>query len=91
MSNRFGASSVYPSGPGSVPTPPRLDPDEWEDPMEVATRLGLFAAALVVALVAGWGLGRAVGPLPDAATPAPLPAVDVHGHSPSPDLFPEQP
>jgi hypothetical protein len=58
--------------------------------MEVATRLGLFAAALVVALVAGWGLGRAVGPLPDAATPAPFPSADVHGHSPSPDLPLEQ-
>ena len=32
--------------------------------MEVATRLALFAAALVVAVAAGWGLGQATGPLP---------------------------
>ncbi|HEX8518287.1 MAG TPA: hypothetical protein VF667_01680 [Pseudonocardia sp.] len=32
--------------------------------MEVATRLALFAAALVVAVAAGWGLGRLTGPLP---------------------------
>lgn len=32
--------------------------------MEVATRLALFAAALVIAVVAGWGLGQLTGPVP---------------------------
>ena len=43
--------------------------------MEVATRLALFVAALVLAVVAGWGLGLLVGPaafLPDTAPPSPV-------------------
>ena len=38
--------------------------------MEVAAKLALFAGALVLAVVAGWGLGLLVGPaafLPDSA------------------------
>ena len=51
--------------------------------MEVATRLALFAGALVLAVVAGWGLGLLVGPaafLPDSAPPSPAVVNGEHGH-----------
>lgn len=43
--------------------------------MEVAAKLALFTGALVLAIVAGWGLGLVVGPvsfLPDSAPPSPV-------------------
>ncbi len=60
--------------------------------MKVASTLTLFATALVLAVVAGWGLGRLVGPapfLPDTAPSAPAPAFE-HGDM-APDLPLEQP
>lgn len=45
--------------------------------MEVAAKLALFTGALVLAVVAGWGLGLVVGPvafLPDSAPPPPVTA-----------------
>ena len=41
--------------------------------METAAKLALFTTALVLAVVAGWGIGQLVGPLPAAATSAPAP------------------
>lgn len=32
--------------------------------MVVATKLAMFTAALVLAVVAGWGLGQLTGPVP---------------------------
>ena len=51
--------------------------------MEVAARLALFAGALVIAVVAGWGLGLLVGPaafLPDSAPPSPAIVNGEHAH-----------
>jgi hypothetical protein len=59
--------------------------------MKVASTLTLFTTALVLAVVAGWGLGRLVGPapfLPDTAPPAPISG--DHGNM-APDLPLEQP
>jgi hypothetical protein len=56
--------------------------------VEVAAKLALFAGALVLAVVAGWGLGLLVGPaafLPDTAPPSP--AV-VNGEHPHPSDIP---
>ena len=60
--------------------------------MEVAAKLALFAGALVIAVVAGWGLGLLVGPAafrPDSAPPSPAVVNGEHGH-PS-DIPPENP
>ena len=38
--------------------------------MEVAAKLALFTGALVLALVAGWGLGQLAGPYLTTFTPA---------------------
>jgi hypothetical protein len=59
--------------------------------MKVASTLTLFTTALVLAVVAGWGLGRLVGPdafLPDPAPP--VPALGDHAGM-TPDLPLEQP
>ena len=51
--------------------------------MEVAAKLALFAGALVIAVVAGWGLGLLVGPapfLPDSAPPSPAIVNGEHAH-----------
>ena len=51
--------------------------------MEVAAKLALFAGALVIAVVAGWGLGLLVGPaafLPDSAPPSPAVVNGEHAH-----------
>jgi hypothetical protein len=50
--------------------------------MKVASTLTLFTTALVLAVVAGWGLGRLVGPAPflaDPAPPAPASTSGDHG------------
>jgi hypothetical protein len=57
--------------------------------MEVAAKLALFAGALVLAVVAGWGLGLLVGPvsfLPDSAPPSPVTAGE-----PAPSSVPDFP
>jgi len=36
--------------------------------MEIAAKLALFTTALVLALVAGWGAGQIVGPMPSLTT-----------------------
>ena len=46
--------------------------------MEIAAKLALFTTALVLALVAGWGAGQLVGPVPALTTPAP-----THAHASS--------
>ena len=38
--------------------------------MEIAAKLVLFTTALVLALVAGWGAGQLVSPVPALTTPA---------------------
>ncbi len=43
--------------------------------MGVATRLGLFAAALAVVFVAAFGVGRAVAPDDGSPTPDTVPTV----------------
>ena len=51
--------------------------------MEVAAKLALFAGALVLAVVAGWGLGLLVGPaafLPDSAPPPTAVVNGEHAH-----------
>ena len=51
--------------------------------MEVAAKLALFTGALVLAVVAGWGLGLLVGPaafLPDSAPPSPAVVNGEHAH-----------
>jgi hypothetical protein len=59
--------------------------------MKVASTLSLFATALVLAVVAGWGLGRLVGPTPFLPDPAPpAPAFGEHAGM-TPDLPLEQP
>jgi hypothetical protein len=54
--------------------------------MEVATKLVMFVAALVVALATGWGLGQLAGPHRPGATP-PV-ATPVHN---APHTHPEFP
>ena len=62
--------------------------------MAVATKLALFAGALVLAVVAGWGLGQLAVPYLTTFTPgAPYtPASGAeHDHSPAPRTTLERP
>ena len=42
--------------------------------MEIVAKLALFTTALVLALVAGWGTGQLVGPVPALTTSPSTPA-----------------
>ena len=50
--------------------------------MVVATKLAMFTAGLVLALVAGWGLGDVLGPNLTTLTPPGAPAPQ-HPHTPT--------
>jgi hypothetical protein len=50
--------------------------------MVVATKLAMFTAGLVLALIAGWGLGHVLGPTLTNLTPPGAPALQ-HPHTPT--------
>ena len=55
--------------------------------MVVAAKLAMFAAGLVLAVVAGWGLGDVLGPTLTSLTPPGTPALEQVPHPHTADPF----